>query len=121
MAFTHHFIIQWAAYLSRLEANPHLKPLDRSLFKRFDEYVVLGDDVVIADTTVAVSYKRLLSSLDMPYSSAKTHESQDSFEFAKRWVMFRKEVTPFSIGGLGITTRRYSLLFSFLSNQAMHG
>jgi hypothetical protein len=50
----------------------------------FKSYVVLGDDVVIADSAVAESYKRLLSSLDMPYSSAKTHVSKDSFEFAKR-------------------------------------
>lgn len=121
MAFTHHFIIQWAAYLSRLEANPGFNILDHRLFQRFDGYVVLGDDVVIADATVAASYVRLLSSLDMPVANAKTHVSKDSFEFAKRWVMFRKEVTPYSIGGLETTVRRYSLLFSFLGNQAMHG
>lgn len=87
----------------------------------FTNYVVLGDDVVIADSKVAESYRGLLSSLDMPYSHAKTHVSHDSFEFAKRWVMFRKEVTPFSIGGLDRVMGRYSLLFSFLSNQAIHG
>jgi hypothetical protein len=87
----------------------------------FKKYVVLGDDVVIADSAVAESYKRLLLQLDMPVSMAKTHVSQDSYEFAKRWIMFNREVTPFSIGGLGITMRRYSLLFSFLGNQATHG
>jgi hypothetical protein len=35
--------------------------------------------------------------------------------------MFRKEVTPFSIGGLDRVMGRYSLLFSFLTNQATHG
>lgn len=87
----------------------------------FTNYVVLGDDVVIADSKVAESYVGLLSSLDMDYSLAKTHVSKDSFEFAKRWVMFRKEVTPFSIGGLDRVMGRYSLLFSFLTNQATHG
>jgi len=71
MALTHHFIVQWAAH-----AVGH-----RKMFKA---YVVLGDDVVIADSAVAESYKGLLSALDMPYSRAKTHESLDSFEFAKR-------------------------------------
>lgn len=87
----------------------------------FKRYVILGDDVVIASTAVAIEYKRLLYALDMPYSVAKTHVSQDSYEFAKRWVICRHEVTPFSIGGLDSTWKRYSLLYGFLRNQATHG
>jgi hypothetical protein len=136
MAFTHHFLVQWAAYnvrhSIRISADSDFSEFSKTIklsdvtkgedtITMFKAYVVLGDDVVIADSAVAESYKRLLLSLDMPVSEAKTHVSTDSYEFAKRWVMFRKEVTPFSIGGLGITIRRYSLLFSFLSNQATHG
>lgn len=50
----------------------------------FKLYTILGDDLVIADPLVGESYKRLLSALDMPYSEAKTHVSNDSWEFAKR-------------------------------------
>jgi len=87
----------------------------------FTRYAVLGDDVVIADSAVAESYKKLLSLLDMPYSAHKTHVSNDSFEFAKRWFIKRTEVTPFSIAGLDSVKSRYSLLYEFLANQATHG
>jgi len=50
----------------------------------FNSYVILGDDLVIADSNVAESYKGLLLELGMDYSAAKTHVSKDSFEFAKR-------------------------------------
>lgn len=65
MALTHHFIVQWAAYKAGHR-------------KMFTSYVVLGDDVVIADSAVAESYRSLLHLLDMPVSIAKTHVSEDS-------------------------------------------
>lgn len=71
MAVTHHFIIQWAAYMAGHR-------------KMFTAYTVLGDDVVIADSKVTESYRRLINTLGMPISVAKTHLSKDSFEFAKR-------------------------------------
>jgi hypothetical protein len=71
MALTHHFIVQLAAFRCG----------HRKMFK---SYALLGDDLVLADVAVATSYKELLSILDMPFSKAKTHESLDSWEFAKR-------------------------------------
>jgi hypothetical protein len=65
MALTHHFIVQLAAF-----RNGHRK--------MFTSYALLGDDLVLADATVAASYKELLQLLDMPYSKPKTHESIDS-------------------------------------------
>lgn len=50
----------------------------------FDRYAVLGDDVVIADSVVAESYRVILKTLGMEVAEAKTHVSKDSFEFAKR-------------------------------------
>lgn len=87
MAFTHHFIVQWAAYLAGHR-------------KMFTEYTILGDDVVIAHDAVAKCYRDLLASLDMPFSIAKTHEAKASWEFAKRWYIGRREVTGFSTAGL---------------------
>jgi len=108
MAFTHHFIVQWAAF--RVGHR-----------KMFSSYVILGDDLVIADSNVAESYKGLLLELGMDYSAAKTHVSKDSFEFAKRWFIQRQEVTPFSIGGFESVKKSFTLLHNFLTNQATHG
>jgi len=57
----------------------------------------------------------------MPISLQKTHISNDSYEFAKRWVYQGQEITGFSISGLYEVRRSYSLLHNFLSNQADHG
>jgi hypothetical protein len=108
MALTHHFIVQAAAF--RIGHR-----------KMFKSYALLGDDLVLADPAVAESYKELLLLLDMPYSKAKTHESVDSWEFAKRWYIQRVEVTPYSVGGLKEVKRSYPLLHNFLTNQAKHG
>lgn len=87
MAFTHHFIVQYAAYKAGFR-------------KEFRSYVVLGDDVVIASDIVASAYRTLLQNFDMPFSKAKTHVSKDSWEFAKRWYIRKTEVSGFSMAGL---------------------
>lgn len=70
MALTHHVIVQIAAL--------------RSKKFNFKDYVILGDDLVIANDEVAQQYKDLISKLDMPFSPEKTHTSKDVYEFAKR-------------------------------------
>jgi hypothetical protein len=107
MALTHHVIIQVAA--------------QRVGIKTFSNYVVLGDDVVIADNAVASSYKALLKELDMPYSFEKTHTSSQLYEFAKRWVYHGTEITGYSVGGLLSVWNKYPLLVNFVMNQADHG
>lgn len=108
MALTHHVIVQIAAM--------------RAGYNRFFwQYVILGDDLVIGDGSVAAQYKLLCSKLDMPISEAKSHVSLDTYEFAKRWVHKGVEITGFSIAGLLETWKRYSLLYEFLENQAAHG
>jgi hypothetical protein len=107
MALTHHYIVKLAA----LKVNK----------QNFWDYSLLGDDIVIADTSVAESYRAILKTLDMPISDAKTHVSKDIYEFAKRWVYFGIEVTPFSIGGLLKSWRKYPYLHNFLETQDAHG
>jgi len=87
MALTHHLIVRVAAL--------------RAGFPHFTSYCLLGDDIVIANAAVAEQYKILLHQLDMPISDAKTHVSDDTFEFAKRWFHKGQEVTGFSIAGIG--------------------
>lgn len=107
MALTHHYIVRLAAH--------------RVGLFNFQDYVILGDDIVIANDAVALQYRKLLSTLDMPLSEAKTHSSKELYEFAKRWIYHGVEVTGFSSAGLLTTWKRYSLLHEFLVNQATHG
>lgn len=107
MALTHHYIVK----LAGLKAG----------IPDFKQYVLLGDDIVIANDRVAMEYRKLLSTLDMPISEAKTHVSRDTYEFAKRWVHQGEEVTGFSISGLIESWKKYPLLHNFLENQAHHG
>jgi hypothetical protein len=107
MALTHHLIVQVAA--------------QRAGFLRFKGYCLLGDDIVIANAAVAQQYRDLLQVLDMPISEQKTHVSEDTFEFAKRWIHKGEEVTGFSIAGINSVWKRYSLLHNYLLTQLHHG
>jgi len=107
MALTHHIIVQIAAI--------------RKGFINFKDYCILGDDLVIANDSVASMYKQIIANLDMPYSPAKTFTSKEIYEFAKRWIYHGQEVTGFSIGGYFKVWKKYSLLSAFIDNQAGHG
>jgi len=111
MALTHHVLVQYSAFLAGV-ITPN---------ERFTEYVLLGDDLVIADREVAFQYKALCLLLDMPINDSKSLVSNDMFEFAKRIVYKGVEISGFSIGGLLETQKKYSLLHEFLRNQAIHG
>ncbi|AQM32767.1 replicase [Agaricus bisporus mitovirus 1] len=108
MALTHHVIVRIAAQRAGLRSS-------------FDQYFLLGDDLVIFNDKVSEQYKLLLKLLDMPWSPSKTHVSNDTFEFAKRWFKGGIEITGFAINGLMTTYKRYPLLHNFLQNQASHG
>lgn len=107
MALTHHYLVR----ISALRAGyPHFK-----------DYSLLGDDLVIANAAVATEYRKLLTTLAMPVSEAKTHVSDDTYEFAKRWIHCGEEITGFAISGLKNVWKRYSLLHNFLETQQHHG
>lgn len=107
MALTHHVLV----VVSALRAGyPH-----------FRDYALLGDDLVIANAAVATEYRKLLSTLDMPISAIKTHVSDDTYEFAKRWIHAGVEITPFGISGLFSVWKKYSLLSNYLETQQHHG
>nr|UJQ92439.1 MAG: putative RNA-dependent RNA polymerase [Mitoviridae sp.] len=108
MALTHHALVRISA-----------RRAGKTVF--FERYVILGDDLVIADSRVAEEYKKLCGELDMPISEAKTHVSEDTYEFAKRWVYKGTEVTGFALSGLLSVWKRYPLLHNFLETQSHHG
>lgn len=86
-ALSHHVIVRVAA----LRAG---KPVTWS------RYALLGDDIVLTDGTVVKEYLAILSELGVETSSQKTHVSQDTYEFAKRWIHKGTEVTGAVFGTL---------------------
>nr|WEA82906.1 RNA-dependent RNA polymerase [Armillaria borealis mitovirus 1] len=114
MALTHHIIVQVAA--ERAGLLPSMRAS-----KAYSGYILLGDDLRIDDDRVAEAYKKLISTLGMPYSPEKTHSCTYMFEFAKRWFYKGEEITGFSIGGLLSVYKSYPQLANFLDNQATHG
>lgn len=83
---THHLIIQYAALLSGL--------------KPFDDYQILGDDVVIWNEHVAYHYESILNKLGVEIAKDKSIISIDSKaagEFSKRLFIGGVEVSPLSL------------------------
>jgi hypothetical protein len=56
-------------------------------------YALLGDDIVLTDKLVADQYLILMRELGVSISEAKSHVSNDTFEFAKRWYQNGGEIS----------------------------
>jgi hypothetical protein len=102
----HHVIVRVAA-----------KRAGKTVF--FTRYALLGDDIVIADAAVAEQYRTLLSELDVSISETKTHVSEDTYEFAKRWVHRGIEVTGAPLGSLFEAVRFRKSVTSGLVSKAI--
>jgi hypothetical protein len=80
LALTHHTIVRIAA--------------NRVGITNFTHYALLGDDIVLANKSVADSYHHLMTTvLGVDIHLSKSLVSKDYFEFAKRIVTFRGEVS----------------------------
>jgi hypothetical protein len=70
-AVTHHILVRLAAKMCGKSVH-------------WDNYILLGDDIVIGGKEVAEKYQSLLLQLGVEISQNKTHVSDDTYEFAKR-------------------------------------
>ena len=95
-ALTHHTVVQWAA-------------LKCGVQKQFCDYVLLGDDIVIADGAVARSYEVLMSQLGVKINRNKSVHTVGGAEFAKR-----------SFAGAQELTGLHWNLFGLASNSLVH-
>lgn len=86
-ALAHHFLV----YVACNKASVNWKRCP---------YMILGDDIVIADDIVAKIYKEILQGLDIPFSVEKSHSSFFLYEFAKRFVHEGTEISAFPLAGL---------------------
>lgn len=94
-ALSHHIIVRTAA----LKVG---KPY-------YTNYALLGDDIVIGNDAVAAEYKKLIQSLGVQISDSKSHVSEDTYEFAKRWVKANVEITGAQINAFVESTKWYLL------------
>lgn len=65
----------------------------------FREYILLGDDIVIYHNQVAEKYLQIIEKLGVEISRAKSHISEDTYEFAKRWFHKGIEISPIPLAG----------------------
>jgi len=86
-AFSHHFLVFLAS-----------KRLGKK-WKR-TRYMMIGDDIVIADDHLAWEYQRILIEYGIPFNHEKTHVSDVGFEFAKQIRIHDVNVSPFPISAL---------------------
>jgi len=107
MALTHHVIVHLAGKISNVSPT--------------GKYVLLGDDIIIADSKIAQAYKELMSELCVPISEEKTLVSNETFEFAKRIGHKGTEVTPFPLPAILTTWKRYFLLQNSLETARTRG
>jgi hypothetical protein len=87
LAMAHHLLLRYLAHRHRCPC----------------EYVVLGDDVVIADKVLAEAYRNALTSLGVTISLGKSVTPEKSLvadssaEFAKRLIRSGKDITPLPV------------------------
>lgn len=83
---SHHLVVQYAAHKAGCYPT--------------DQYILLGDDIVIYDDRVAKQYQEVISDLGVEISATKSHISIDSYEFAKRWFKAGREYSGVPINGI---------------------
>jgi hypothetical protein len=107
LALTHHFCVQLAAW--RVYGNTGAW---------FSLYAVLGDDVVIADNSVAMAYLSLMrDELRVEINDNKSMVSKDgTFEFAKRTIFRGEDATPISLKGFMAGLRNLPAMEGILAN-----
>lgn len=101
-AFTlsHHLVVAWAAHLCQVS--------------NFRNYILLGDDIVIKDDRIAKKYISIMHKLGVSISESKTHVSKTTYEFAKRWIRGKDELTGLPLNGLLDNINNYKVVINTL-------
>lgn len=105
LAITHHYIVQYSAWISGV------CPKD----KLFTQYAVLGDDFVIWNKTVAKVYLQTMKRLGLEINLSKSIVSPrgEALEFAKRTLKNGVDVSPIPFKEQSSAHRSISLALNF--------
>ncbi|AHI43534.1 RNA-dependent RNA polymerase [Fusarium circinatum mitovirus 2-1] len=96
----HHLVVNYAAKLAG--------------YDNFNQYIILGDDIVIKNDKVAYYYIRIINRLGVDISLTKTHVSSDTYEFAKRWIKSGREITGIPVRGIIHNFKNINIVFTIL-------
>jgi len=96
----HHLLVHWCAKLEGVED--------------FDQYIILGDDIVIKHDKIAKRYIKIIGLHGVEISLTKTHVSKDTYEFAKRWFKGNVEITGLPSRGIILNFRSPNIVFTIL-------
>lgn len=88
MAFSHHVLVRWAAIIEGKHG--------------FNDYALLGDDIVIWDESVANRYKILLGQLGVEISIMKSFQEKGLAEFGKTYFNRGRDLRPIPASNLFI-------------------
>lgn len=90
MALVHHLLVQYSAWTHVVSQG--------KIMSWFMDYLVLGDDVVIADKQVAETYQSILASFGITVGLAKSFVSKDGmFNFANQSFVGKDNISPLSL------------------------
>nr|UYL95350.1 MAG: RNA-dependent RNA polymerase [Baoshan Mitov tick virus 1] len=96
----HHLVVHWCAHLEGVS--------------NFDQYIILGDDIVIKHDKIAKRYIKVIEKLGVDISLSKTHVSKDTYEFAKRWIKGPIEITGLPSRGIISNFKSPNIVFTIL-------
>jgi len=113
LALTHHCIVQWAWYRVCKEVGRD--------WTWYEDYAVLGDDVVILGNPVAKAYVKLMTALGVVISAHKSLISSKGigFEFAKRTYLKGEPVGAISILELMVAQKSLGVLLELVRKHKM--
>jgi hypothetical protein len=110
LALTHHALVQLAAYEVHKSSGWFLN------------YAVLGDDVVIADRSVAQKYLSIMKEIGVDISLAKSLVSNtSSLEFAKRTWVGGQDCSPVSLAEMLVALRSLGALGELVAKNMRYG
>lgn len=102
---THHLVVAWSAHLSKLSA--------------FNQYIILGDDIVIKNKRVSDNYIAVMTKLGVEISKQKTHKSNGTYEFAKRWIHHGSEISGLPLKGIFNNITNIKVVFLNIYNYSL--
>jgi hypothetical protein len=102
LAYLHHMLVLYAHHICVLDG---LEPPIRGIF---NDYLVLGDDIVIANRNVAEQYVKICAEFDIPIGMSKSLvSSKGAFEFASNFFVNGVNLSPVSFRE-DVSVRTYS-------------
>lgn len=110
LAITHHFLVQCAAWSAGFPK-----------WKLYTNYAVLGDDVVIGNRSVALSYLRIMDSLGVGVNTSKSLLSHQglALEFAKRTIVRGVDVSPVTFKEYFTATRNIGAFIQLMKKTSV--